>query len=71
MEGNPERVVFLMGNDGEATYTGTLTHAGIIQQGLPRATFIQARELVSGGLYGISEIGPHAGRQSGKQRVSN
>lgn len=38
MDDNPERVIFRTENGGEATYMGTLTHAGIIQQGLPRGS---------------------------------
>lgn len=61
MDENPERVIFRTENDGEATYMGTLTHAGIIQLGIPRGPIIQAR---SGerGAYEILKIGRHARR---------
>lgn len=61
-ENHPKGVIFRTENDGEATYKGTLTHAGIIQQGpLPRDLH-SGPGVVSGGLYEISEICRHAGR---------
>lgn len=62
-ENHPKGVIFRTENDGEGTYMGTLTHAGIIQQGpFPRDLDSGPGVVSGGGLYEISEIGRHAGR---------
>ena len=44
LDRNPDRVIYRPEANGEVTYMGTLTHAGIESQNLPRGSFIQARE---------------------------
>lgn len=42
---NPDRFIFMVENESEAMYMGTVTHAGVLQRGLRGGAFIQARDL--------------------------